>query len=581
MRRKHDSPQLKTTTMDKVQLIEALEAAVTNYQYENFQELAKQAVTEHPTEAFGYYYLSESLLLESIPRYDEAEVCLAKALEFEPKSLKYMVKFGQLKQLLGRFDDAQIIWGKVLLLDPENSTALISKASFLITQYQEFEQGLAYINQAILICPEELSAYLYRAEALSGLGQHETALVDIELFLAAQDEFSEIGTLAKINILKELGRISETFPLYEQVIEFAPDNHIHQFNYGQNLLSQESFVKAAEHLGIAAELVEEKHPMFYRTLGQACLYALQLDKALVALKTCIELDPKETEAFLMLIQTKIELKQFQEALDDADQLLNKEAEDKSLIERVLLLKGTAFLGLQKYQAAEDIYTPIAKATGLRKKEALYGLGTVYYEKGDSNKAYRFMKAAKMGHHNLAQEYINAYLQDFLADLKERSLKANEAAFAKNEAAPFLQQLFGKLWKFSDLESKKLEDWPADQIQKVKESLSNFSMFLTEKGAVLVSAGKEEILTYRIKKEAKTGALIEFLPLDNFPSFVAKLKRTQDGLSFSKESEEILHLEEQDLSTVPAALIENYKKYLNKEALAYLGPKAAPILAKLL
>jgi tetratricopeptide (TPR) repeat protein len=567
--------------MDKVQLIEALEAAVINYQYETFLELAKQAVKEYPEEAFGYYYLSESLLLELVPRYDEAEVCLAKALEFEPDSLKYMVKFGQLKQLLGRLDDAQIIWGKVLKLDPENTLALISKANFLITQYQDFEQSLDFLNQAILISPEEFIAYLYRAEALSGLGQHETALVDIELFLAAQEEFSEMGTLSNINILKELGRIEETFPLYEQVIELAPENHIHPFNYGQSLLNQESFTKAAEYLGVAAELVEEKHSMFYRILGQACLYALQLDKALVALQTCIELDPKETEAFFMLIQTKIELKQFQEALEDSERLLKKEADDKSLTERILLLQGVALLGLKKYQAAEDIYTPLAKAKGLRQKDALYGLGTVFYEQGDPNKAYRFMKAAKVGRHNLAQEYINTYLQDFLGDIRVRALKANEAAYSKNEASPFLKQLFGKLWKFSDLESKKLEDWPADQVQKVKDSLSAFSMLLTEKGAILVSDDKEEILTYRIKKEVTTGALIEFLPLDNFPSFVAKLKLNEGGFTFSKEANEVLHLEQQDLSTVPTALIENYKKHLKKESVAYLGDKAAPIVEVLL
>lgn len=577
----HFSTSFKTITMDKVQLIEALEAALINYQYETFEELAKQAVLEYPTEGFGYYYLSESLLLESIPRYDEAEVCLAKALEFEPSHLKYLVKFGQLKQLLGRFDDAQIIWGKVLKLDPKNSTALIAKASFLITQYQEYEQGLDLINQAILISPEELSAYLYRADALSGLRQHETALVDVELFLAAQKEFSAVGTLSKINILKELGRTEETFPLYEQIIEFAPNNHIHQFNYGQNLLNQKLFAKAAEHLGIAAELVEEKHPMFYRTLGQACLYALQLDKALVALETCIELDPKETEAFLMLIQTKLELEQFQEALESSEELLPQISEDQNLTERVLLLKGAALLGLKKYQAAEDTYTPLAKAKGLRQKDALYGLGTVFYQKGDPNKAYRFMKAAKAGHHNLAHEYIKAYLQEFLEDIKTRSLKANEAEFSKNEASPLLQQLFGQLWKFSDLESKKLEDWPEDQIQKVKESLSSFSMVLTEKGAVLVSDDKEEMLTYRIKKEVKTGALVEFLPLDNFPGFVAKLKLNQDGFTFSKEDHEIMHLEAQNLTVVPVQLIANYQKHLRKESVAYLGDKAEPIINILL
>jgi tetratricopeptide (TPR) repeat protein len=567
--------------MDKVQLIEALETAVITYQYETFLELAKQAVSEYPTEAFGYYYLSESLLLELVPRYDEAEVCLAKALEFEPDSLKYMVKFGQLKQLLGRFDDAQIIWDKVLQLDPNNSTALISKASFLITQYQDFEQGLEFINQAILISPEEFTAYLYRSDALSGLEEHEAALVDIEVFLANQEEFSQIGTLSKINILKELGRIEETFSLYEEVIEFAPEDHIHQYNYGHGLLSKNLFAKAAEHLGLAADLVEEKHSMFYRVLGEACLRALQLDKALVALQACIELDPKETEAFFMLVQTKIELEQFQEALDDSEKLLKESTEDKSLTERVLLLKGAALLGLKKYQAAEDIYTPLAKAKGLRQKDALYGLGTLFYAKGDSSKAYRFMKAAKLGRHNLAQEYIHTHLQEFLDDIKGRALKANEAEYSKNEDSPFLQQLFGKLWKFSDLESKKLEDWPADQIQKVKDSLSSLSMLLTENGAVLVSNDKEEILTYRIKKEAKTGALVEFLPLDNFPSFVAKLKLNEGGFTFSKETNEILHLEQQDLSTVPAALVENYKKYLKKDSLAYLGQKVESIVDVLL
>jgi hypothetical protein len=54
--------------MEKVQLIEALDAAVINYQYETFQELAKQAITDYSEEAVGYYYLSESLFLESIPR---------------------------------------------------------------------------------------------------------------------------------------------------------------------------------------------------------------------------------------------------------------------------------------------------------------------------------------------------------------------------------------------------------------------------------------------------------------------------------------------------------------------------------
>ena len=67
----------------------------------------------------------------------------------------------------------------------------------------------------------------------------------------------------------------------------------------------------------------------------------RLDQALVALQTCIELDPKETEAFFMLIQTKIELKQFQEAIGDSEKLLKETTEDLSLTERIFVVKRSS------------------------------------------------------------------------------------------------------------------------------------------------------------------------------------------------------------------------------------------------
>lgn len=566
--------------MDKEQLLAALEDALLHYESTELEALAKEAVTNYPTEAFSYYYLAEALILAVPSRYDEAEVCFAKALEIEPNNIDYLIRFSSLKQQLGRLEDAQIMWSKVLKLAPNNIPALLAKAVFQQQQYQDYEQSLSFLNQILQIDARHWQSYFFRAQALHGLEQHQVALEDINIVLEGETDFQPAAVVLKINILKALGQPTASFPLYEALIQHAPDNHSHYFNYGQELLHQERFSKATDQLQQAVELVEEKHAVYYRTLGHAALYALHLEQAIDALQKCIELDPTETEAFLMLIEAKIEQQQYTEALADIEQLLKKTTDDQSLTERILLKKGMALLELKQYQEAEKTFTPLAKTKSLRQKEAFYGMGMLYQKKGEMQKAYRFMKAAKATHHALAQEYIKAYFQDFLQEMKERSLKANATEFSKNAASPVLQKLFGKLWKFTDLESQKLADLPAEYAEKMKASLEMFSMIFTEKGAILVSDDKEELLTYRIKKEASSAALVEFLPLDNFPSFTAKLKIDQDAFSFSKEENEIMHLKAQDLANIPAQLIKNYQKHLQKETVAYLGEQATPVLEQL-
>lgn len=563
--------------MEKEQLVKALEDARYYYQYETFEELSKQAVREYPTQAFGYYYLSESLLLVSPARYQEAEVCLAKALEIEPDNIEYMVHFGLLKEQQGSLDDAQIIWGKILKKDVKNVTALIAKANFQIRQYQNYQQGIDLLNQAIQLDPKNLPAYLYRAEAFNGIGLNDNALSDVNLVLEQHETFNEVAILLKITILKDLEKVDETFSLYEQILATVNDNYIHYFNYGLALFDLGIYAKAAEQLEQAVELVEEKHSMFYRTLGEAHLKASQIKEAVVALEQCIELDPTEKEAFLMLIEAKAGLNKYEEALGDIQKLLENVGEDKSLMQRALLLKGKVYLDMGKLQEAEQLFTPIAKEKSLNQSEAFYGLGVVYNKQGFQDKAYRFMKAAKAAKHPLASTYINTQLKEFLQDIKERSLKAVQPVFSQNAASPFLQKIIGKLWKFYNLKSQKLADFPAEYADKIRANLALFSILITEKGAVLVGNDQEELLTYRIKKETSSGMLIEFLPLDNFPSFIAKLKLTDDGLVFSREEKEIIYLKEQSLSTLSTELKTNFNKKLSKEKLLYLGEKGAAIL----
>lgn len=42
----------------------------------------------------------------------------------------------------------------------------------------------------------------------------------------------------------------------------------------------------------------------------------------------------------------------------------------------------------------------------------------------------------------------------------------------------------------------------------------------------------------------------------------------------------MHLKAQDLANIPAQLIKNYQKHLQKETVAYLGEQATPVLEQL-
>jgi len=565
--------------MDKEELIAALKKALAEKDQVALESLAKEAVSTYADEAFGYYYLAESLALEVPARLAEAEICLAKALEIEADNVDYLCRFAQLKDKQGKFEDAQIIWSKVLKTSPNHIEALVAKATFRINAYQDFEEGLELLNQAIENAESlHIQAHWQRALAYNGLEKSKEALADANIVLG--EGFDESATVLKITLLKDLGQLADTLALYQELLEEVPDKFSYQFNYGKELLEQQQYEAAAQQLKKAAELLTEEHPLFYQTLGQACLYALQLDAALAAFDQCLVIDPENYEVALLRIQTLMEMEQYDKALAAIDTLLHQDLDDTSLEERLLIQKGMALIATDKLKEAQKVLTPLAKKTGLRQKDAYYGLGVAFHQQEDLGKAYKFLKAAKATGHPLAAEYINAHLIDYLQKLQERAMQANEAAYDKN-ADSVLQACFGKLWRFKDLDSQNMADFSEQQKETVKEDMQNFSLLMTEKGVLLLSDDQEEKMTYRIKKEASKGALVEFLPLDNFPPFVAKLQLEGKDLTFSREKGEVMHLQAEELATVPETLAKLYQQKVNRSEVAFLGDKAAAVLDGLL
>lgn len=565
--------------MEKEELLEAMAAALANKQQLALETLAKEAVTNYADEAFGYAYLAESLSLEVPARLPQAEIVLAKAAEIEPDNIDYLIRFAEIKDRQGKFEDAQIIWTKVLSHQPDYAPAMVAMANYQLAFFQDYAEALSLLNQAIEIDASPTEQYLLRAKANNGLGNYEDALADVEKILA--DGFAPIATLIKIEILKAIGQEEDTFLLYEQLIQHDPSDYTIAFNYGQDLVRANRLEDAVQQFEFAILQQQNPEASHYTLLGETALYAMQLEKAIEAFNKAIELDKSNLEQYILLIEAKTALKDFDGAIKEADNLIAQAKDDQSLLERATVQKAIALIYKNELDAAEELLTPIAKVEGLRQKEGLYGLGMVYQARGKAARAYRFMKAAKMLDHLLAETYIRTNLKDYVAKLQTQILEKNKTEIAKNASSKAIQKMAGKLWKFDTLESEQLQEMPEEFRNRIAASMQDTALLLTDKGVLMVSDTSGETLTYTIKKEGSNAVIVDFVPLDKTPSYPVKLQLSANGLAFNKEKNEVMHFVALDPANASDALISNFKKHIHAEQIAFLGDDAMKVVEQLM
>lgn len=568
--------------MNKDELMEALAIALQENAYEQLETLAREAVTTYPKEAFGYAYLGESLFGELPTPFPEVELCFAKASELEPKNTHYLARFAVVKGIQGEEEAAQLMWGKILTINPAHVEALVAKGAYQLTRNQDYETALSFLNKALEEDNQQVNAFLYRAEVYNSTERYTEALQDIRQAIALEPGFDSNTTLLTIDVFKNLKQLEATLPLYIELLEKGEPNYLYHFEYGQILSSLGQLDKAIAQLEIANELTQNKDTVILYDLGETALLNKQYEKAVQAFETCLKVEPELTEAAFSIVTIQIQQQQYEAALKAANNLKKQVKEDPLLTDRANVLEGEILIHLKKYKKAEDLLVPIAKQRGMYQSDAYFQLGCLYHQQGDAPKAYKFVKAAAAGQHAEAQRYLNEELTEVLGQLRKAALSANRAAFAKNDTSNFLNKVFGKLWVFDNLKSERLSDFEPHQIQNFKDSLALSSLIMAEKGILMLSDRQEELATYRIQKESATGVLIEFLPMDGFASFVAKLQMTPDGiLAFSKEKGEAILYKEQEPTQVAAALKAVYQAKMQVEDAQFLGEKAAPVLAKIL
>lgn len=560
--------------MDKEQLLVALKAALAEKNQSKLEDLGKQAVENFPDDTFGYVYLAEAMMLLEEPKYAHAEMLLAKAIQLDSNNLEYKLRFGAIKEEQGLLSDAAILYRQVLNSDANNFAALKGLGVTELYDSQDYESAIDFLTKALSIKSSDSDVYAMLAESYNNLGRYQDALTATNKGLAGG--FHEGCATAKLITLEFLHSTEGADDLFRKLVEIRPEEFTYRFNFGKLLLEEGKAAEAEAQFVKALSIIDDGNPLLRNLLADALLKQGKFAEALKRYEECIKILDSDPYLYASRAEAKLGLKDDKGAMADLDIAIAKAGDDPVATAPFIVQKALAYQVLGDVKKAKELLKPLCE-NNVTRAEGCYGIGIVLHRSGNDEMAYTMLKVSKQMKHIEAIKYIELYLSDYLHQKRQAILQNNAAEISKNAQSAFLNKISGKLWRFKDLKSKKMDAFDEKLQAKIKESLGVLSVVFTEKGVVFMNDGEGDALTYKINNESADNAKMEFRVLDGDRTFGVEIKFDNKNILFSKEENEWITLEEQDLKTIPTALKDNFKGAMKKEQVDYLGDKAKAVL----
>ena len=147
-----------------------------------YMQLSEQALSKmnaiDPNSVLAHEMSGE--IMESMKNYDGAVLEYKKAVEMAPQRPGTHFKLGNAYWYLGEWDTAIKEFQSELVNDPQNCEAQGQIGNILIAQRMNFEEGLAAVDKALAICPNQTQARIDRGRALLKLNRGEEAVKDLQ-----------------------------------------------------------------------------------------------------------------------------------------------------------------------------------------------------------------------------------------------------------------------------------------------------------------------------------------------------------------------------------------------------------------
>lgn len=557
--------------MDTQKLLADLQTAWSTENTNILEAKAKDAVRIAPNEAFGYYFLAEANWQKG--KYQNAEICIAKAIELAPKNAEYMLRLAVYKEGQNDLDSARLLYRKTLKLDEQNILAILGLARYYSNEADDVEQSISYLNKAIAIEPSNARLYILRAKAYLDIEEYEECVADTQQALSLEP--LEDAFVLKINALVEMDAVAELKVSYQDLIKFSPQNAEYALTFGNYLLEEGDNAAAAELFkGLLAKTEGVYSGALHGLLGLSLMGQEKYKEAIGIFDNMAKADPEDEEIYIQRSMAKQALGDTKGAIAD----LQEGAKYVSDSNKIPLYQKEAQLhsSLGDWAAAQQLYEQLTKDE-LYQAEGYLGLGQTLHQAGKLAEAFEALQQAQKLRNKEAQTYLQEHFETELKQQQESLTAQYQAEFAKNAACKILQPYFGHYHQFSN-KNKVSDKIPLDVAKELLKQVSDTALILTAQGLVLINPIEKRALSavYRIVEEDENEVEIEVIPLNAAASYNAILTLNGDTLEFEpqlRKAKDII-LNRTSAEKLSSKAKSNIKKYLNKADLAFLGTEVA-------
>jgi tetratricopeptide (TPR) repeat protein len=282
---------------------------------------------------------------------------MAKAARFSPQDLGAAIQEALALHRLGRLDEAEKIYSRVLKAHPGQFDAL-HLCGMLKLQRGRVGEAFRLITEALKVDPRSADAHCNLGLVLNALKRGSDAIESFERALALEPDHVE-ALNNRGRALVEAGRAAEALACFDHALRIAPRHVEAQINRGNALLGLGRHEEAiAEYDKVLA--VQPNHPGAHFNRGNALAELSRYPDAVVAYERALAVAPGNAKALKNCGVALTALNRHRDALACYDRALALDRSDAD----AHFNRALAILGLGDYRAGFAAYEWRWKRSGM-------------------------------------------------------------------------------------------------------------------------------------------------------------------------------------------------------------------------
>ncbi|MBY0270568.1 MAG: tetratricopeptide repeat protein [Burkholderiales bacterium] len=226
-------------------------------------------------------------------RLDEAEGIYRKILLQQPDNADALHFFGVLQAQRQNLAEAADLIDRALALDPGNATAHSNRGNVFRMQGRS-EDALASYERALRLAPESVEARINHGDVLLDLGRHEAALASYDALLSLMPDHREVQIRRSL-VLRALRRLEEALAGYDRALAIRADDAETLFQRGQVLGALKRHAEAVDSYDRALA-IKPGSVTVLNDRGIALRHLQRRTEALASFDRALDLNPGYAEA---------------------------------------------------------------------------------------------------------------------------------------------------------------------------------------------------------------------------------------------------------------------------------------------